>query len=145
MADDVLALLQANRAPDLLLDDVVYVQRIPVSSDDLKIAAQPNGYFSADWDTFQNHAIIRHLATQYGYRFFGMGAAWMGFVRSAPPSEDLAQRLTADLRELYGKGQAEVHSHPGWAQLAELLQTQHTLLLGYIENMSESVELPDDE
>ena len=61
MADDVLALLQANRAPDLLLDDVVYVQRIPVSSDDLKIAAQPNGYFSADWDTFQNHAIIRRL------------------------------------------------------------------------------------
>ena len=145
MADDVLALLQANRAPDLLLDDVVYVQRIPVSSDDLKIAAQPNGYFSADWDTFQNHAIIRHLATQYGYRFFGMGAAWMGFVRSAPPSEDLAQRLIADLRELYGKGRAEVHSHPGWAQLAELLQTQHTLLLGYVENMSESVELPDDE
>ena len=42
-----------------------------------------------------------------------MGAAWMGFVRSAPPSEDLAQRLVADLRELYGKGRDEVQSHPG--------------------------------
>ena len=26
------------------------------------IAGQPNGYFSADWDSFQNHAVIRHLA-----------------------------------------------------------------------------------
>ena len=144
-ADDVQALLQVNREPDQLLDEVVYVQRIVVSGDDLKIAAQPNGYFSADWDTFQNHAIIRHLATQHGYRFFAMGAAWMGFVRFAPPDADQAQRLVADLRELYGKGRDEVHGHAGWAELAQLLQERKTLMLGYTEDMAESVGLEDSE
>lgn len=145
MADDVRALVLANREVDQLLDDVVYVQRIPVSGDDLMIAAQPNGYFSADWDTFQNHAIIRHLATQYGYRFFGMGASWMGFVRSTPPSEDLTQRLIADLRELYGKGRDEVFNHPDWAEMTQLIQSKPVLMLGYIENMAESVDLPEQE
>ena len=145
MADDVLALLQANRAPDLLLDDVVYVQRIPVSSDDLKIAAQPNGYFSADWDTFQNHAIIRHLATQYGYRFFGMGASWMGFVHPEPPNADQAARLVADLQQLYGRGRSEVLAHAGWAELQQLLQGQRLLMLGYVENMAESLGLDGED
>lgn len=145
MADDVLALLQANRVPDLLLDDVVYVQRIPVSGDDLKIAAQPNGYFSADWDTFQNHAIIRHLATQHGYRFFGMGASWMGFVRPAPPNADQCAQLVADLKDLYGRKREEVFAHAGWAELQQLLQGQRLLMLGYVENMAESLGLEDED
>ena len=144
-ASDVKALLQANREPDALLDDVVFVQRIPVTGNDLMIAAQPNGYFSADWDTFQNHAIIRHLATQYGYRFFAMGASWMGFVRNTSPTEDLAQRLIAELRELYGKGRDEVLAHPGWAELQQQLQGQRLLMLGYVENMAESLGLDDED
>ncbi len=144
-AEDVQALLAVNREPDQLLDEVIYVQRIAVDSDDLKIAAQPNGYFSADWDTFQNHAIIRHLATQYGYRFFAMGAAWMGFVRPEPPDRGQAAQLVADLRELYGKGNDEVHSHAGWAELALLLQERRTLMLGYTEDMAASVGLEDDD
>ena len=137
---DVLALLHANQAPGALLDEVLYVQRVPVAADDLKIAAQPNGYFSADWDTFQNHAIIRHLSTQFGYRFFAMGASWMGFVRATPPSAEQAQRCAAELRELYGKGNDEVLSHPGWQALATLLPERHTLMLGFTENMAETLE-----
>ena len=144
-ATDVKALLQANHEPDALLDEVVYVQRIPVTSDDLMIAAQPNGYFSADWDTFQNHAIIRHLATQYGYRFFGMGASWMGFVRPAPPSADQCARLVADLKDLYGRKREEVFAHAGWAELQQLLQGQRLLMLGYVENMAESLGLEDED
>ena len=135
-ADSVDALLTANRAPDQLIDEVVYIQRLPVAAADLMIAGQPNGYFGTDWDTFQNHAIIRHLATQWGYRFFGMGASWMGFVRTTPPDADQAQRLVADLRDLYGAGQGdEVLQHAGWQALAQLLATQRTLVLGYTENM----------
>jgi len=144
-ACDVKALLQANREPDALLDDVVYVQRIPVPAEDLKIAAQPNGYFSADWDTFQNHAIIRHLAGQHGYRFFGMGAAWMGFVRAEPLTAEQAVRLVADLRDLYGRGREQVVAHAGWSELQQLLQGQRLLMLGYVENLSESLGLDDDE
>lgn len=140
-AEDVNALLQANRRPEVLLDDVVYVQRLPVPSDELMIAGQPNGYFSADWDSFQNHAVIRHLAAQYGYRFFGMGAAWMGFVRSTPPDALLAGRLIEDLRMLYSPGPGEMREYADWAPLAALLLSRRTLLLGYAENLAEGLGL----
>jgi len=140
-AEDVDALLQANGSPEVLLDEVVYVQRLPVPSDELMIAGQPNGYFSADWDSFQNHAVIRHLAVQYGYRFFGMGAAWMGFVRSSLPDAVLVDRLIEDLRMLYGQGQGEVREHVGWVQLASVLLSRRTLMLGYAENLAEGMGL----
>lgn len=138
-AEGVNALLQANRSPEALLDEVVYVQRLPVPSDELMIAGLPNGYFSADWDSFQNHAVICHLAAQYGYRFFGMGAAWMGFVRASLPDAVLVDRLIEDLRMLYGQGQGEVREHAGWAQLASVLLSRRTLMLGYAENLAEGL------
>ncbi|MEF8688866.1 UNVERIFIED_CONTAM: hypothetical protein NO986_15470 [Comamonas sp. A-3] len=140
-AEDVDALLQANRRPEVLLDEVVYVQCLPVPDDELMIAGQPNGYFSADWDSFQNRAVIRHLAAQYGYRFFGMGAAWMGFVRCSLPDAALVDRLIEDLRMLYGQGQDEVREHAGWAQLASVLLSRRTLMLGYAENLAEGLGL----
>lgn len=140
-AEDVNALLQANRSPEALLDEVVYVQRLPVPSDELMIAGLPNGYFSADWDSFQNHAVICHLAAQYGYRFFGMGAAWMGFVRCSLPDAVLVDGLIEDLRMLYGQGQGEVREHAGWAQLASVLLSRRTLMLGYAENLAEGLGL----
>lgn len=142
-SEDVDALLAANREPDRLLDEVIYLQRVPAAllpGDEELIAAAPNGYFSADWDTFQNHAIIRHLAAHYGYRFFAMGAAWMGWVRDTPPDAALAERLAQDLRQLYGKGRDEVLAHAGWAQLAQLLPSRRTLMLGYAENLAESLD-----
>lgn len=140
-AEDVDALLLANGSPEVLLDEVVYVQRLPVPDDELMIAGQPNGYFSADWDSFQNHAVIRHLAAQYGYRFFGMGAAWMGFVRASLPNAVLIDRLIEDLRMLYGQGQDEVREHAGWAQLASVLLSRRTLMLGYAEGLAEGLGL----
>ena len=136
--DTVSGLLAANREPDQLLDEVIYIQRLPVSVEDTMIAGQPNGYFGDDWDTFQNHAIIGHLATQWGYRFFGMGAAWMGFVRATPLSSEQAAQLVAELRDLYATDKDEdVLQHPAWPALAQLLTTRRTLLLGYTENMAD--------
>lgn len=143
--DDVETLLTANHNPNLLVEDVIYVQRLPVDADDVLIAGQPNGYFSADWDSFQNHAIIRHLATQYGYRFFCMGAAWMGFVRPAPLSVAQANRLVGELRDLYGRSNEEAAGHEAWAALAQVLQARRTLVLGYIENIAESLMEDDEE
>lgn len=142
--DDVRALVAVNRQPDQLLDDVIYVQRVPadwVPGDDWLVAAAPNGYFSADWDMFQNHAITAYLAANYGYRFFGMGAAWMGWVRDQPLSPDQAGSLVAALRQLYGQDGTEVQEHSGWATLAELLLQRRTLMLGYTENFAETLNL----
>ena len=140
--EDLGALLRANREPDQLLDTVVYIQRLPVASDDLMIAGQPNGYFSADWDSFQNHAIIRHLAQHYGYRFFAMGAAWMGFVRAEPLDATQAQQLVTELQQLYeGK---TLSADPAWQALTQVLQQRSTLMLGYTEGMAETLPVEDE-
>ena len=139
-ASDIDALLAANRAPDLLLDDVVYIQRLPLAEGDPLIAGQPNGYFSADWDSFQNHAIHQHLAEQHGYQLLAMGAAWMALARVQPPGAAQAQALVADLRALYAQGNEALLAHAGWQALPALLQMQRTLVLGYTEDMADRWE-----
>ena len=129
--ETVNALVAMNREPDGVLDDVVYVQRLSVSIDDLTIAGLPNGYFTCDWNLFQNHAVIRHMQAKHGYRFFGIGASWLGFIREYPLQQPEAERLIADLASLYGVQDAV------WADLSEVLQTSRTLLLGYTENFAE--------
>lgn len=128
---DIEALLAANSTPDRIVDDVVCVQRVPVERDDLLIAALPNGYFSADWDVFKNHALICHLQQQYGYRLFGLGASWLGFQRDSAPGPAQAAALVADLKQVYAAG-----TDAAWAGLAATLATRTTLLLGYTEDFS---------
>ncbi|WP_328616863.1 hypothetical protein OHS18_10740 [Amycolatopsis sp. NBC_00355] len=123
---DVAALVEVNRDPDAFLDDVVLVQRVPVPRDDLAIAGIPNGYFTADWNVFQNHAIIRRLAG-HGYRHVGIGASLLGFDRTAAPSEEEVRAVVADLQHLYGASGA-------WALLAALLPERPFLFLGYTED-----------
>lgn len=134
MAKDIDALVAMNETPDDVLDEVVYVQRLPVPRDDLAIAGLPNGYFNSDWNVFQNHGVIRHLAARYGYRFFGIGASWLGFERAAPPEAALAGELTAELAALYAP---EGDAAQSWGALEALLPSRRTLLLGYTENFAE--------
>lgn len=101
------------------------------------IAGQPNGYFSADWDSFQNHAIHQHLAVRHGYQLYAMGASWMAFVRLQPPNAEQALALVADLRDLYAGGHDDVLAHPAWQTLQSVLQSQCGLVLGYTEDMAE--------
>lgn len=125
---DIQTLVEVNQNPDSILDETIYILRIPVEENDLLIAAMPNGYFSADWDVFQNHALIRHLGSRYGYRLFGIGAAWLGFQRDAPPTDTRA--LVADLRLLYGS----VGTDSSWNSLGEILSQRNTLFVGYTED-----------
>ncbi len=134
-ADNVAALAGMNRDPDQVLDNVVYVQRLAVPEDDLLIAGLPNGYFTCDWNVFQNHAVIRHMRERHGYRFFGIGASWLGFVRERPMSKKNADELITDLVYLYGCGEADAQA--AWQELARIVETEKVLLLGYTENLSE--------
>ncbi|WP_429948169.1 hypothetical protein ACQYWY_14510 [Comamonas sediminis] len=137
---DIDALLAANRCPDLLLDEVIYIQRLPLADADPLIAGQPNGYFSADWDSFQNHAIHQHLAQQHGYQLYAMGAAWMALARPQPPDAAQAQALVEDLRALYASGDDALRAHAGWQALPAVLHTQRSLVLGYTEDMADRWE-----
>ncbi|MFG6443793.1 hypothetical protein ACFXQA_00805 [Microbacterium sp. P07] len=130
---EVEALVHLNRDLDEVLDDTVIVQRVPVARDDLVIAGMPNGYFTSDWNTFQNHAIVRRLA-RHGYRHFGIGASFLGFDRPAPPAESDVDALVADLVELYGAPTSRY-----WAELRSILRTHRVLLLGYTEDFATQV------
>lgn len=135
---DVDALVAMNRDPDRLLaeDDNVYVQRLPVPRDDLLIAGLPNGYFSVDWNVFENHALIRHLEAAHGYRFFGIGASWLGFVRTQAPDATAARELVNDLATIYPSDDAAAAA-AAWDALAALLTDRTTLLLGYTDNFAD--------
>ena len=133
---DIEALRAMNRNPDAVLDDVVYVQRLPLVQDDLIIAGLPNGYFSCDWDVFQNHAVIRHLRDHHAYRFFGIGASWLGFICDNPVEPSAANRLVADLQQLYGQ-EDPAQDEGAWRELGRIVQQQRVLLLGYTENFAE--------
>ncbi len=137
-AEHVDVLVEMNRSPDKVLahDDVVYVQRVPVPRDDLLIAGLPNGYFSCDWDVFHNHAVIRRLEAAHGYRFFGIGASWLGFVREQSPGVTEARAVVDDLAALYASDDA-ASSADAWAALAALLTSRKTLLLGYTDNFAD--------
>ncbi|MDT7797964.1 MAG: hypothetical protein QOI78_1397 [Actinomycetota bacterium] len=110
------------------------MQRVPVPRDDLAVAGIPNGYFTSDWNVFQNHAIIRRMAV-HGYRHLGIGASLLGFDRAAAPSADEAKAVVADLKHLFGAAGAA-----GWTELATLLPQRRLLLLGYTENFPDMID-----
>jgi hypothetical protein len=132
-AADVAGLVEINRDPGRVLDDVVLVQRVPVDRDDLVLAGIPNGYFTCDWDTFQNHAVVLRMAA-HGYRHIGIGSALLGFDRETTLSADETRAVVADLVHLYGTPDVTA-----WADLAALLAGQRTLMLGYTEDFAEQV------
>lgn len=128
-----LALVAANAEPSLLLDGTVYVQQPPVARDDLMIASLPNGYFAGDFDVFTNHAVIRRLEQVHGYRFLGLGAAWLGFDRTTAPTPAQATAVVTDLQHLYG------HRGPAWTGLDQVLAAMSTLFVGYAQDFAATV------
>ncbi len=129
---DIEALAAMNAAPDAVLDDEVHLLRLPVARDDLLLAGLPNGYFRFDWDLFQNHALARRLQA-HGYRLFGIGASWLGFVHAHPLAAAAADALIADLRLVYGPA----GSDQAWDTLSAAVRLRRTLLLGYTGNFGE--------
>lgn len=132
-------LLEVNSNPALVLDDKVCIQRVPLPAarSDLSIAGLPNGYFSCDWNVFQNHCVIRRMIELYDYRFVGLGATWLGFVRSKPLSVMEADLVLADMRHLYGTHEEATEV---WNSLHDVLIQQTTLMLAYGEGFAESLK-----
>ncbi|MFE4500045.1 hypothetical protein ACFRFQ_09270 [Rhodococcus sp. NPDC056743] len=123
---------EVNDAPSTILDDEIRVLHVPVRDSLAAIAGFPNGYFSVDWDTFQNYTVTRHLADAYGYRPLGIGASWIGFERNTPLSLIQANELIEELKPIYGSIDAL-----GWARLVNTLTRRRTLFLGYTENFAD--------
>lgn len=130
---DIHALVELNRHPDLLLDDVHVVQSVPDSSASSLLANIPNGYFESDWTPFQSLAVTRRLAERHGYEPWGIGASTLAFLSVLDdPAERDAAALIEDLQHLYGHPNA-----PAWAELSRVLSAQSVLILGYTEDFAE--------
>ncbi|MCI2958084.1 hypothetical protein MN032_10290 [Agromyces atrinae] len=130
--DDGLAvLLDLNARPDRPLDHVAIVQRCRVERDDLVIAALPNGYFTSDADTFENHAVVLELG-RHGYRHFGVGASLLAFDRPTPPTPAEAGAVVDVLTSLYGSP-----ASPRWEEIARVLGESRLLLVGYTDGFTE--------
>ena len=130
---DIDALVELNRHPERLLDDVHVVQSVPDSGVLSLLANIPNGYFESDWTPFQSLAVTRRLAERHGYEPWGIGASTLAFLSVLDdPAERDAAALVADLQHLYGHSGVQA-----WTELSEILAEKPILILGYTEDFAE--------
>jgi hypothetical protein len=77
----------------------------------------------------QNHALARHLESEYGLALFGIGSRFLGFRRGEALGEEEARGLAAELAAFYAEtpqGAAD--------RLAALIAGRDWLLLRYTES-----------
>lgn len=132
---DIDALAAVNQNPDFAAGSRHIVQRLPTDDAADLLANIPNGYFTADLNPFQCHAVARRLSARHSYALFGIGASTLGFRRATNPTERDTAALIADLQALYGEPESAA-----WATLAAALRESPVLLLGYTEDFAELVE-----
>lgn len=99
--EDLAELVAVNAAPELILDERAAMWAVPVRDHALALCAFPNGYFTADLNPFENHAVAAHLRDRFGYDLFGIGASWLGLRRAAPLAPGAAAALAGDIGRLY--------------------------------------------
>lgn len=122
-------LKKINQSPLEFLDKEIVLKIIPVTRSYEGICGFPNGYFHSDLDPFENYALAKHLFEKYGYELFGIGASFLGFIRSENLEPIAVQDLSADIAKLYDA--AENTFDP----LVALVQNKNHLFLKYTESL----------
>jgi hypothetical protein len=121
---DVFAL---NAAPDDALAPVMLVQIVPVAMAADALCAFPNGYFTCDLSPFENHALARHLEERYGYALFGIGASYIGFLKTRALTGEEGAALAADLCSLFSDASGGAFA----SRVADTLERSPWLFLNY--------------
>ncbi len=136
--DDFKTIIYLNQNPLPALEQELVVKVANVATDALKLAILPNGYFSCDFNPFENFAIIKCLE-HYGLEFIGLGAALLGWVKTEYFDPNKIDALMEDLVSIY-------HFSPQYQQqLRELILTQNYLILPYTESPQEYLDFYVDE
>lgn len=91
----------AQENPVSLLDQPLSALLVPVEQTYEALAAFPNGYFTCDLGPAQNFAVARHFALTHGYELMGIGASYLGFLRTTPPDLSVAKAVAVDFCALY--------------------------------------------
>lgn len=97
---DLEALVYFNQDLSISIDTEIMVKVADIETEVLKLAIMPNGYFSCDFDPFENFAIIQKMQ-HYGFEFMGLGAALLGWMKTSDFKEDKIDNLIQDLTLIY--------------------------------------------
>lgn len=108
------------------------IQIVPVSRAADALVALPNGYFHDDFSPAENLVLARYLEDEHGWRLFGVGATYLGFMRDTPMSQTQLARLSSILAELYKPADpASTDAEPPAVSIQEMLTGRTVFYLGY--------------
>ena len=128
--EDVKILTVVNMNPLAVCDLPVRLLRVPVEKSSELFAAFPNGYFTCDFNTFENKALCEHWTEAFGYQLIGIGASFLVFARKEPLTEAQAGAVVAQMAGLYG-----LDNEQFLAPLKEVLMRQNYMFLPYVESL----------
>lgn len=97
---DLEALVYFNENLLISINTEITVKIADVETEPLKLAMMPNGYFSCDFDSFENFAIIQQMQ-HYGFEFIGLGASLLGWIKTSDFKAEKIEDLIQDLSVIY--------------------------------------------
>ena len=128
--DSVPSLLSPKSKSTLPRENRSYVQIVDVENCYEAIAAFPNGYFSDDYDPFENYTLAMHLYETFGFKLFGIGAVYLGFMREDALNDKANQKLAKFISGLYDNYEGEVLHQD---LIADLLSKQTVFYIAYAD------------
>ncbi|WPO67920.1 hypothetical protein SDC64_03000 [Acinetobacter haemolyticus] len=131
--EDFQTLLYLNQNPLAAMDKEIVVKVAQVETEALKLAMMPNGYFSCDFDPFENFSIIQRIQ-QYGFEFIGLGAVLLGWIKTSAFKDENIHDLIKDLTHLY---HLDLTTQK---QMAILILKNDYLILSYSESPKEYLD-----
>ncbi|OJU53194.1 MAG: hypothetical protein BGN93_14970 [Acinetobacter sp. 39-4] len=128
--NDLDALLYFNQDLLISLDSVIEVKVADIETEALKLAMLPNGYFSCDFNPFENYALIQRMQ-HYGFEFIGLGAALLGWIKTADFEAEKIEDLIQDLSLIYPLDSSHQKA------MKDLIFKNNYLILPYSESPQE--------
>lgn len=129
-AEDLQAIVKINQSPSRVMGKQIEVKSGMFDSEPLKLALLPNGYFTCDFDPFENFAIIT-MMNSFGFEFIGLGASLLGFIKTEAFILDKLSELLTILTALY-----HLDDHTKIELQAHIMNSNY-VLLPYSESPSE--------
>ena len=128
--EDAKILTVVNANPLAVCDLPLRFSRVPVLESTELFAAFPNGYFSCDFNAFENKALCEYWAEQFGYQLIAIGASFLAFARKEPLTEVKLGEMIAQMTQLYGLKNEQI-----LAPLKVVLKQQNYMFLPYVESL----------
>lgn len=126
---DLSILIQINMHPEKILDKCIEVKVLRNTTETQKFAAQPNGYFSCDFNPFESFSLIQFLDKNFGLEYIGLGASLLFFSKTPMFTSSKLDDLFKELKKIYNFNQTMS------TQLKEHLTNYDYIILPYVESL----------